>query len=118
MSVRSWITAAIIAAGFLAAHEDSFANCNPPKFVSNYNYATGVAAYWILPPGYPSYSGQRMRMWQLGNRAGANEGFCNFLGFSSIPQPSVYIAGDLGQSCFNGCPSGRLVTVASVVSAD
>jgi hypothetical protein len=117
MRLRQWVTAALIGAGLLSTPRDSFASCVTLKTVSTYNAATGGVAYWVLPSGYPEASAfpLQMRMWQLGNRAGTNEGTCNFL--YALPS-GVDLTGNLADSCFNGCPSGRLITVAQAVSQD
>jgi hypothetical protein len=110
----------VAAAGFvIATATPASANCIPNKTASTFQ--TGLA-YWTAP-GPIAEGTVTGQFWQLGNRAGGNEGLCT-PSLCGAPGWLYYSGGLLnvnaimGSAEASGCPTGNLITVAQVNSAD
>jgi hypothetical protein len=114
----------VAAAGFvIATATPASANCSPNKTASTF---TVGLAYWASPGpiNQASLTGQ---FWQLGNRAGGNEGLCLTSGCGGAGGWLYFYGGDpnklsvsaiMGSAEVAGCPTGTLITTAQVNSAD
>jgi hypothetical protein len=100
------------------------ASCDAyPKTAGTYNFQFGSYTYWLPPSGYTNPSTLVGRFWELGNRIGANEGTYTgsngpWLFFNPFDIGRIAMFADLYDPGVVGCPAGRLITVAELVSND
>jgi hypothetical protein len=107
-------SAAVLVAVCIGASPAS-AVCNPPKFVSTYNFVTGAYAYWhssLIP--LPNVL--NAKIWSGGVD---HTGTCNqdpgILYFGAAPG-DMGINLSLGHACVPGCPLGSLSIQASATN--